>query len=88
MTHQIRASAEELEHAIIVSNDVMREGEAKVSGRDRKVKQKKKAHSNKKLAGRIISEPMIGCMHPTIDSGATPIGSADRTPDRIKGKGK
>ena len=88
MTCHIRASAEELEHAIIVSNDVMREGEEKVSGRDKKVKQKKKVHSNKNLAGRIISKPMIGCMHPTIASGATPIGSADRAPDRIKGKGK
>ena len=35
MTCHIRASAEELEHAIIVSNDVMREGE-KVSGRKKK----------------------------------------------------
>jgi hypothetical protein len=32
MTCQIRASAEELEHAIIVNNDVMRKGKNKVEG--------------------------------------------------------
>ena len=41
MTRQIRASTEELEHAIIVSNDVMREGE-KMTCRDKKVKQSRR----------------------------------------------
>jgi hypothetical protein len=29
-----------------------------------------------------LSEPKIGCRHPIIASGATPIGSAGRAPDR------
>jgi hypothetical protein len=28
-----------------------------------------------------LLEPMIGCHHPIIASGATPIGSADHAPD-------
>jgi hypothetical protein len=28
------------------------------------------------------SEPIIGCKHPIIASGATPIGSAECTPDK------
>jgi hypothetical protein len=34
----------------------------------------------------IDFEPIKGCNHPLIASGATPIGSADRAPDEKKKK--
>jgi hypothetical protein len=37
---------------------------------------------NKKEEEEVNFEPMIGYKYPTIASGATPIGSAKRTPDR------
>jgi hypothetical protein len=71
MTCQIRATAEELEHAIIVNNDIMSEGE-----------NKEKGSLDKTFDWKILFEPLIGCMHPIIASGATPIGSADHAPNR------
>jgi hypothetical protein len=38
--------------------------------------------TNRRDASRRIFEPIIGCQHPIIVSGATPIGSAERAPDR------
>jgi hypothetical protein len=43
-----------------------------------------RAYKQEKLEGRRRSqfEPMIDYKYPTIASGATPIGSAERAPDR------
>jgi hypothetical protein len=46
--------------------------------------QKRKSKSSKSSGEGNTSEPMIGCNHLIIVSGATSIGSAGHTPDRKK----
>jgi hypothetical protein len=43
-----------------------------------------KFQKEKKSYVKKIFEPIKGCKHPLIVSGATPIGSAGRAPDEIK----
>jgi hypothetical protein len=44
--------------------------------------------SKKKSCVKEILESINGCKHPLIASGATPIGSAGRTPDENQSKNK
>jgi hypothetical protein len=56
----------------------------------RKVQGKRKIYSvsKKKSRAKEMFESIKGCKHPIIASGVTPIGSAGRSPDKIKARSK
>jgi hypothetical protein len=44
------------------------------------ISKKEKIHKYNKVK-KVYFEPIIGCKHPIIASGATPIGSTEHAPD-------